>query len=219
MMRVAQRLQLLVMIQDPSVSSPLLMGNFCFLLVWKLVSCLIIFIWIGSFYAAFKRFRLHIIDLDPSSVTTGGWLEDTSLVEKYNISEEDYAKRTGKFYVFVFLSNEYGEALEISSNNDMLLCMKFQTVLGNSKKKECLRCRLLLRLRYDNTVIGSCQSCGIRLIHSKMQRLLWFSFQLNHFQQTKENFMEDLCANIKVCLSVSFVYKDFSLPFILEILL
>ena len=44
-----------------------------------------------------KSFRLHIVDLDPSSVTTGGWLEDTSLVEKYTISEEDYAKRTGKF--------------------------------------------------------------------------------------------------------------------------
>ncbi|KAH0904995.1 hypothetical protein HID58_044498 [Brassica napus] len=41
-----------------------------------------------------EMFQLHIVDLDPSSVTTGGWLEDTSLVEKYNISEEDYAKRT-----------------------------------------------------------------------------------------------------------------------------
>ncbi|CAN6992128.1 unnamed protein product [Brassica rapa subsp. trilocularis] len=28
-------------------------------------------------------------DLDPSSVTTGGWLEDTSLVETYNISDKD----------------------------------------------------------------------------------------------------------------------------------
>jgi len=35
---------------------------------------------------------LHIIDLDPSSVTSGGWLEDTSLVEKYKISEEAYNK-------------------------------------------------------------------------------------------------------------------------------
>lgn len=43
-----------------------------------------------------KRYRLHIIDLDPSSVTSGGWLEDTSLVEKYSISEEAYEKRDGK---------------------------------------------------------------------------------------------------------------------------
>ncbi|XP_048600031.1 tubulin-folding cofactor B-like, partial [Brassica napus] len=52
------------------------------------------------FCGAFKRFQLHIVDLDPSSVTTGGWLEDTSLVEKYNISEEDYAKRTDSFRKF-----------------------------------------------------------------------------------------------------------------------
>ena len=61
MMKVAPRLQLLVMMQDLSVPYP-------------------------------------IVDLDPSSVTTGGWLEDTSLVETYNISEEDYAKRTGEFF-------------------------------------------------------------------------------------------------------------------------
>ncbi|KAF2585220.1 hypothetical protein F2Q70_00037551 [Brassica cretica] len=51
-----------------------------------------------SFAVLFSRFRLHIVDLDPSSVTTGGWLEDTSLVETYNISEEDYAKRPGEFF-------------------------------------------------------------------------------------------------------------------------
>lgn len=45
-----------------------------------------------------KRYRLHVIDLDPSSVTSGGWLEDTSLVEKYTISEEEYSKRDSKFY-------------------------------------------------------------------------------------------------------------------------
>lgn len=32
------------------------------------------------------------MDLDPSSLTSGGWLEDTSLVEKYTISEEAYDK-------------------------------------------------------------------------------------------------------------------------------
>nr|VDC77765.1 unnamed protein product [Brassica rapa] len=60
MMKVAPRLQLLVMIQDLSVSTP-----------------------------PFDGFWLHIVDLDPSSVTTGGWLEDTSLVETYNISDKD----------------------------------------------------------------------------------------------------------------------------------
>lgn len=43
----------------------------------------------------FERFRLHVIDLDPSSVTSGGWLEDTSLVDKYTISQEAYEKCDG----------------------------------------------------------------------------------------------------------------------------
>lgn len=46
-----------------------------------------------GFYSPFDGFRLHVIDLDPASVTSGGWLEDTSLVEKYEISEEAYNKR------------------------------------------------------------------------------------------------------------------------------
>lgn len=39
-----------------------------------------------------------MVDLDPSSVTSGGWLEDTSLVQKYSISEEAYEKRDGSFF-------------------------------------------------------------------------------------------------------------------------
>ncbi|KAH7557151.1 hypothetical protein JRO89_XS11G0060600 [Xanthoceras sorbifolium] len=50
-----------------------------------------------GFYSPLDGYRLHVIDLDPSSVTSGGWLEDTSLVEKYSISEEEYSKRDGKF--------------------------------------------------------------------------------------------------------------------------
>ncbi|XP_027360769.1 tubulin-folding cofactor B [Abrus precatorius] len=50
-----------------------------------------------GFYSPLPGFRLHVIDLDPSSVTSGGWLEDTSLVEKYKISEEAYNKRKDTF--------------------------------------------------------------------------------------------------------------------------
>lgn len=51
---------------------------------------------IFPFYSRWTgRFRLHVIDLDPASVTSGGWLEDTSLVEKFEISEEAYNKRGG----------------------------------------------------------------------------------------------------------------------------
>ncbi|PPD97567.1 hypothetical protein GOBAR_DD05407 [Gossypium barbadense] len=48
-----------------------------------------------GFCSPLGGFRIHIIDLDPSSVTSGGWLEDTSLVEKYSISEDEYNKRSG----------------------------------------------------------------------------------------------------------------------------
>jgi len=40
---------------------------------------------------------LHIIDMDPSSVSANGWLEDTSKVEKYEISDEAYNQRENTF--------------------------------------------------------------------------------------------------------------------------
>ncbi|KAK9289740.1 hypothetical protein L1049_007899 [Liquidambar formosana] len=53
-----------------------------------------------GFYSPQDGYRLHVIDLDPSSVTSGGWLEDTSLVEKYSISDEVYDKLDGTFRKF-----------------------------------------------------------------------------------------------------------------------
>lgn len=53
-----------------------------------------------GYYSPLDGYRLHVHDLDPSSVSSGGWLEDTSLVEKYTISEEAYEKRDGTFRKF-----------------------------------------------------------------------------------------------------------------------
>ncbi|XP_057788212.1 tubulin-folding cofactor B [Salvia miltiorrhiza] len=53
-----------------------------------------------GFYSPQDGFRLHVVDLDPSSVTSGGWLEDTSLVEKYKISDEAYNKLDGTYKKF-----------------------------------------------------------------------------------------------------------------------
>ncbi|PKA64763.1 ribosomal RNA methyltransferase Nop2 [Apostasia shenzhenica] len=53
-----------------------------------------------GFYSPLDGYRIHIIDLDPSSVSSGGWLEDTSLVEKYEISEEAYNKLDSNFRKF-----------------------------------------------------------------------------------------------------------------------
>ncbi|KAH9607275.1 hypothetical protein KSS87_017323 [Heliosperma pusillum] len=53
-----------------------------------------------GFYSPLNGYRLHVVDLDPSSITSGGWLDDTSLVQKYEISEEAYQKRQGTFRKF-----------------------------------------------------------------------------------------------------------------------
>lgn len=63
------------------------------IMIYKFLSkcgLLLLYVWFVC-----DRYRLHIIDLDPSSVTSGGWLEDTSLVEKYTISDEAYNKLDG----------------------------------------------------------------------------------------------------------------------------
>jgi len=46
-----------------------------------------------QYYGVDNGMELHIVDNDPHSKSLGGWLEDTSLVEKYMMSEEDYDKR------------------------------------------------------------------------------------------------------------------------------
>ncbi|KAF8019242.1 hypothetical protein BT93_G0042 [Corymbia citriodora subsp. variegata] len=53
-----------------------------------------------GFYSPFDGYRLLTIDVDPSSVTSSGWLEYTSLVEKYQISDEAYDKHNGTFRKF-----------------------------------------------------------------------------------------------------------------------
>jgi len=82
-----------------------------------------------GFYSPQNWYRLHIIDLDPSSVTSGGWLEDTSLVEKYTISEEDYNKLDSNFRKFkekMISENATGNANKLSDNHMEELCEKIK---------------------------------------------------------------------------------------------
>lgn len=46
------------------------------------------------------RCTLHVIDLDPTSASACGWLEDVSHVKKYEIPEEEYNKRENTFRKF-----------------------------------------------------------------------------------------------------------------------
>jgi len=50
-----------------------------------------------GFYSPMDGWTIHITDLDPYSLSSGGGLEDVSLVQKYEISEEDYLKRDKNF--------------------------------------------------------------------------------------------------------------------------
>ncbi len=34
-----------------------------------------------------------MVDTDPTSASAGGWLENTDLVQKYKMSDEDYDRR------------------------------------------------------------------------------------------------------------------------------
>ena len=46
------------------------------------------------------RCIVHVIDTDASSKSASGWLEDTSKVQKYVMSDEDYAKRDNTYKQF-----------------------------------------------------------------------------------------------------------------------
>jgi len=48
-----------------------------------------------GYYSPEDGFGIHILDSNPHSMSAGGWLEDVSLVKKYEMSEEDYNKREG----------------------------------------------------------------------------------------------------------------------------
>ncbi|KAL8541485.1 hypothetical protein ACS0TY_002671 [Phlomoides rotata] len=75
-----------------------------------------------GFYSPQDGFRLHIIDRDPSSLTSGGWLEDTSLVEKYKISDEAYNKLDGTFRKFKEKMGLQNSETKISDNYMEDLC-------------------------------------------------------------------------------------------------
>jgi len=48
-----------------------------------------------GFYGPEDGWGMHVNDSDPNSLSAGGWLENTNLVKKYEISDEDYEKRAG----------------------------------------------------------------------------------------------------------------------------
>lgn len=52
------------------------------------------------------RCIIHVIDTDASSKSASGWLEDTSKVQKYVMSDEDYAKRENTYKQFKMMKQK-----------------------------------------------------------------------------------------------------------------
>jgi tubulin-folding cofactor B len=50
-----------------------------------------------GFFSPKDGYILHIIDTDPTSASANGWLEDTSKIAKYVMSDEDYNKRDNTY--------------------------------------------------------------------------------------------------------------------------
>eukprot|EP00798_Chlamydomonas_sp_ICE-L_P011870 gene11870-14974_t len=50
-----------------------------------------------GFFSPYSGYTIHIIDTDPQSASVGGWLEDTSLVDKYRMPDEEYGKKENTY--------------------------------------------------------------------------------------------------------------------------
>ena len=58
--------------------------------------------------ALLYRCILHVIDTDASSKSAAGWLEDTSKVQKYVMSDDDYAKRENTYKAYKLMKQKVG---------------------------------------------------------------------------------------------------------------
>jgi tubulin-folding cofactor B len=54
-----------------------------------------------GFYSVVSGNEIHVIDTDPFSLSRGGGLTDTSLIEKYKMADEVYEKRAGTMREFI----------------------------------------------------------------------------------------------------------------------
>ncbi|KAJ9516910.1 hypothetical protein QJQ45_027299 [Haematococcus lacustris] len=50
-----------------------------------------------GYYSPHDGYSLHVVDLDPTSASAGGWLEDVSLVDKYVMSDDAYGQRENTY--------------------------------------------------------------------------------------------------------------------------
>jgi tubulin-folding cofactor B len=54
-----------------------------------------------GFYSVISGMEIHVVDTDPFSLSRGGGLTDTSLIQKYTMSDEKYDERKGTLREFI----------------------------------------------------------------------------------------------------------------------
>ena len=64
---------------------------------WQINSMSVMLVHISCCSRKCYRCILHVIYTDPSSKSAAGWLEDTSIVQKYVMYDDEYAKRENTY--------------------------------------------------------------------------------------------------------------------------
>lgn len=83
-----------------------------------------------GFYSVQSGYEIHVIDTDPFSLSKGGGLTDTSLIQKYTMSEEDYAKRKGTVREFILKK-------KAEENQEAATSYTIETVNGITVSSRC----------------------------------------------------------------------------------
>ena len=71
-----------------------------------------------------RRCIIHVVDTDASSKSAAGWLEDTSKVQKYVMSDEDYAKRENTYKQYKLMKQKVGILLSSNGSSFKLVMCK-----------------------------------------------------------------------------------------------
>lgn len=69
-----------------------------------------------GYYSVSSGMEIHIIDTDPFSLSRGGGLTDTSLVQKYTISEDAYDKRKGTIRDYIREQRKIDPSFKLKPN-------------------------------------------------------------------------------------------------------
>lgn len=113
----------------------------------------------------FHRCIIHVIDTDANSRSASGWLEDTSKVQKYVMSDEDYAKRKNTYKQFKTMKQK------VSFFSICQTCLTFASLVSFPPIWWCWP---ILALVYTvkaahqlAELLPSSQACNTKTSHSK----------------------------------------------------